>query len=150
MKVADALALKGAALVTIKPSATIAVLSQLLHEKRIGAAVVSNDGQTVEGVISERDIAYALAKHKDELHALPVSTLMTRTVFACSPTDDIAHVASTMLSRRIRHLPVVDGGRLVGMMSIRDVLNSRLDELQQQTANLRAFVNEGDRAPQDR
>jgi CBS domain-containing protein len=82
VKVADILAIKGSTVVTVQPSDTIAVLSERLREKRIGAAVVSTDGQTVEGVISERDVAYGLAVHKADLHALPVSALMTKEVIA--------------------------------------------------------------------
>lgn len=150
MKVAEILALKGSVVVTIKPSETIGTLSQLLRDKRIGAAIVSSDGQTVDGVISERDVAYGLAVHKAGLDSLLVSALMTKTVFTCSPNDDIARVASTMLSLNIRHLPVNDDNRLVGMVSMRDVLNLRLDELQRETAQLRNFVSQTDREPQDR
>jgi len=150
VKVADILALKGSAVITIKPAETVASLSQLLRERRIGAAIVSSDGQTIEGVISERDVAYGLAIHKAELHALPISALMTKTVITCSLDDDIALVASTMLSRNIRHLPVEEAKRFVGMVSMRDVLNLRLAELQQQTAQLRTLVNEVARPPQDR
>lgn len=151
VKVADILALKGSAKITIMPSETIETLSLLLRTKRIGAAVVSSDGQTIEGVISERDLAYGLAVHRADLHTLPVSALMTKTVITCTPNDDIALVASTMLSQNIRHLPVEAEKRLVGMVSIRDVLNFRVDELQQQTAQFRTFVNQmGHHAPQDR
>jgi len=150
VKVADILALKGSAVITIKPSDTVGTLSRLLREKRIGAAIVSSDGLTIEGVISERDIAYGLAIHKAELHTLPVSALMTKTVITCSLEDNIALVASTLLSRNIRHLPVEAEQRFVGMVSMRDVLNWRLNELQQQTAQLRSLVTEAGRAPQDR
>jgi len=150
VSVAEVLARKGGAIITIKPDDSIGALSQLLREKRIGAAVVSHDGVTVDGVISERDIAYGLGTHKDALHGLPVSALMTKAVISCSPRDTVGHVASTMMSRNIRHVPVVDGDRLVGMVSIRDVLNSRLVELQQQTAQLRSFVAQTSLAPQDR
>ncbi len=150
MKVADILALKGSVIITIEPSESLAALSKLLRDKRIGAAVVSSDGQTIDGVISERDIAYGLSVHRAELHTLPVSALMTKAVITCSPRDDVAKVASTMLSRNIRHIPVYDSSGLVGMVSIRDVLNVRLDELQQETAQLRSLVNQSDREPQDR
>jgi CBS domain-containing protein len=150
VNVAEILALKGSAVITIKPSETIGTLSRLLREKRIGAAIVSSDGQTIEGVISERDLAYGLAIHKADLHTLFVSALMTKTVITCCPNDDIALVASTMLSRNIRHLPVEEEKRAVGMVSIRDVLNLRLAELQQETAQLRTFVNEIGSTPQDR
>ena len=149
MKVADILAKKPALIVTIKPTDSIADLSLLLRERRIGAAVVSSDGHSVEGVISERDIAYGLAVHKGEMHTIPVATLMTRAVITCTPADSVGHVGSTMMARNIRHIPVVDGQRLVGMVSIRDVLNVRVDELQQQTAHLRTFVAQAQPA-QDR
>jgi CBS domain-containing protein len=150
VKVADILAVKGSRVVTVQPSETIATLSERLRERRIGAAVVSGDGQAIDGVISERDVAYALAVHKAALHAMPVSALMTKTVISCSPGDSVATVASTMLARSVRHLPVEEGGRLVGMISIRDVLNQRVDELQRQTNQLRAFASQTGQEPQDR
>jgi CBS domain-containing protein len=150
VNVADILAVKGPAVVTIKPSDTIAALAQRLKEKRIGAAVVSSDGVAFEGVISERDIAYGLCVHKGDLHAMPVSALMTKAVITCSPQDTVASVASTMLSRNIRHLPVEQDKRLIGVISMRDVLNTRLDELQRQASMLRAFASDADQAPQDR
>jgi CBS domain-containing protein len=150
VKVADILALKGSTVITIEPTETIAALSERLREKRIGAAIVSSDGQTVDGVISERDIAYALCVHKADLHAMPVSALMTKAVITCSANDSIAVIASTMMSRNIRHLPVKEEHRLVGMVSIRDVLNLRLDELQRETGLLRAFASHADREPHDR
>ena len=100
MRVADILARKKvSALITIKPSESAGTLSQLLKDRRIGAAIVSDDGQTIDGIISERDLAYGLATRKADLHAIAVSELMTKTVITCSPNDDIAFVASTMLSR---------------------------------------------------
>jgi CBS domain-containing protein len=150
VKVADVLAVKGSRVVTVEPSETIGTLSQRLRENRIGAAVVSRDRQTVAGMISERDIAYAVAVHKADLHTLPISALMTTTVISCVPSDSVASVASTMLARNIRHIPVQDGNRVIGMISIRDVLNVRVDELQQQTNQLRAFASQTDRDPQDR
>lgn len=150
MGVAEILARKGGAIITIKPTDSLATLSQLLRERRIGAAVVSTDGVKVEGVISERDLAYGLATHKDALHRMPVSELMTKAVITCSPRDTVGHVASTMMSRNIRHVPVVDGEKLVGMVSIRDVLNVRVEELQQQAAQLRSFVQQASAPPQDR
>lgn len=150
MKVADILARKRAAKTTIKPTETIGALSQLLHERRVGAAVVSTDGHAIDGVITERDITYGLAAHKASLHDLPVSALMTKTVITCTATDHVGLVASTMLSRNIRHIPVEENGRLIGMVSIRDVLNFRVDELQQQTAQFRTIVDQMAQPQQDR
>jgi CBS domain-containing protein len=150
VKVADILAFKGPVVITIKPSESVGALSRLLRDKRIGAAIVSDDGQTIDGVISERDVAYGLSIHRADLHTLLVSALMTKAVITCSPDDDVAKVASTMLSRNIRHIPVHDGNGLVGMVSIRDVLNVRLDELQRETAQLRSLASQTNREPQDR
>ena len=150
VKVRDVLRAKNKPIISIKPTETIGALCQLLREMRIGATAVSADGKSVDGVISERDVAYGLATHKGDLHGKRVDEMMTKTVITCGPDDRIATVASTMMSRSIRHIPVVDEGRLVGMVSIRDVLNLRVDELQQQTAHLRTFVMESERAPQDR
>ena len=150
MNVAEILAFKGALVATIKPTDTMSALSELLHQRRVGAAVVSSDGKSIDGVISERDIAYGLAVHKDALHKMKVSELMTKAVITCAPADSIGKIASTMMSRNIRHLPVEDNNRLVGIVSIRDILNHRVGELQQQTAMLQSFVAHADRVPQDR
>jgi CBS domain-containing protein len=148
VKVADILAVKGSTVVTVRASETIGALSERLREKRIGAAVVSSDGQAA---ISERDIAYGLAVHKGDLYTLPVSALMTKTVVTCAPDESVANVASKMQARNIRHIPVEDDGRLVGMISIRDVLNTRTGDLLQQTNMLRAFASQTGRDPsQDR
>lgn len=138
MKVSDILARKGASVVTIRPTDTIVTLSQLLKEKRIGAVVVSSDGNAIDGFVSERDLAYGLAAHKGDLHTMPVSAIMTKSVITCAPDDNVVKVASTMQLRNVRHVPVVDGNRAVGMISIRDVLNLRVDELQRETALLRS------------
>jgi len=145
--VADILRAKGSRVITVTPSDTIATLCECLREKRIGAAIVSSDGESIDGVITERDVAFGLAVHKGDLHGLPVSALMTKAVITCSPGDSVALVASTMLARNIRHLPVEEQGRIVGMISIRDVLNWRVSELQHQTGLLRAFVSESERNP---
>jgi CBS domain-containing protein len=150
MKVAEILASKGNLVITIKPTDTIAALSSILRENRIGAAVVSSDGQTAEGVITERDIAFGLAQHGGGMLAMPVAALMTRAVVTCSPQDDVSLVSSAMLSRNIRHIPILEGGRLAGMVSIRDVLKVQVGMLQQEAALLRGLVNETERVPQDR
>ena len=150
MKVGDILAVKGAVAITIKPTETVGALSQLLREKRIGAAIVSENGQTIDGVITERDIAYGLTIHKSGLYALPIADLMTKTVITCTASDTVGLVASTMLSRNFRHIPVVKDKNIVGMVSIRDLLNFRVNELQQETAMLHTLVNSVETVPQDR
>ncbi len=140
MRVSDVLNAKGRDVVTIKPGNTLSELSLLLRERRIGAVIVSSDGETIDGVISERDVAYALCTMGADLHAKPVGELMTKRVFTCAVHDTVGDVLATMHARNIRHVPVVADGRIAGMLSLRDVLNVRVEELQRQAAGLRSFV----------
>lgn len=137
MKVADILKTKGSAVKTVGPDETAKVFAENLRNERIGAMIVTRDGSTLEGIISERDLAYGLAAYGDGLASMRVSELMTRLVILCTPEDTIAEVMSVMTQRRIRHLPVKDGGRLVGIISIGDVLKHRLGEMQLEANVLR-------------
>ena len=130
MKVADILEIKGPSLKTIKPNETVGKLARQLQQSRVGVMVVSDDGQTIDGIISERDIAYSLADRRGELHLLPVSALMTRDVITCSPDNSLSEVVRLMAMHHIRHLPVTLGDQLIGIISIRDVLQCRLDEVE--------------------
>jgi CBS domain-containing protein len=140
MKVADILRAKGSAVKTVKPDETALELSQQLRTERIGAAIVSHDGRSIDGIISERDLAYGLAAHGSRLPTIAVSQLMTKTVIVCSPEDSITDVMKLMTQRRIRHLPVKDGDQLVGIISTGDVLKHRLGELQMEANVLRDYA----------
>jgi CBS domain-containing protein len=137
MRVADILKGKGTSVMTIKPGETIGSIAQRLRLAGVGAMVVSHDGNSLDGIISERDITYALPEHTEDLHELRVSDIMTANVITCSPQDRIADIAKTMTARRIRHIPVRDSGRLVGMISIGDVLKHRLTEIELEANVLR-------------
>ncbi len=150
MKVSDVLAAKSAVAFSIPPDRSVQALCALLKERRVGAAVVSKDGISIDGIITERDIAFALATHGAALASMPISNLMTKEVITCAPGDEPGRVASTMLSRSVRHIPVSDNGRFVGMVSIRDVLKERVAELQEQTAQLRGLAMNQETVPQDR
>jgi len=146
MRVADILKTKGTRTVmTVRPDETIEALSQRLQQAGVGAMIVSKDGHTIDGIISERDLAYALAAHAGHLHTLQVSELMTRTVITCTPDDSIAEVSKIMTMRRIRHLPVMEGGRLTGLISIGDVLKNRLSEIELEANVLRDIAIAGRR-----
>jgi CBS domain-containing protein len=140
MKVSDILQIKGSDVKTVRPDTSARELSVRLHVEQIGAMVVSRDGRSVEGIISERDLAYGLAAHGSELPTLPVSTLMTKAVVVCSPEDSIIHVMKLMTQRRIRHLPVQEGDRLIGIISIGDVLKHRVDELELEANVMRDYA----------
>ena len=131
---------KGRSVATIAPDATIREAVDLLRRKGIGAIVVSSDGAIVAGILSERDIVHALAERGTELLALPVSVLMTRHVFTCKPGDTVAELMAQMTERRIRHLPVLENGRLAGIVSIGDVVKHRVDEVEEEASSLRQFI----------
>ncbi len=131
---------KGRSVMTIAPAATVGDAVDLLREKGIGALVVSSDGATVAGILSERDVVHALADRGAGLLALQVSALMTRHVFTCQPGDSIDELMAEMTERRIRHLPVIENGRLAGIVSIGDVVKNRLDEIEAEASSLRQFI----------
>lgn len=140
MLIADILRSKGSAVKTVRSSDTAMDCARRLKAERVGAMIVSDDGTSLDGIITERDIAYALATHGTELYHAPVSALMTKTVLTCSPRDSIVDVTRTMTLRRTRHLPVKDGAKLVGIVSIGDVLKYRLEEVQLEASVLRDHV----------
>ncbi len=143
MRVADILRGKGPAVMSVKPSETIGGLAQRLRLAGVGVMIVSRDGHSLDGIISERDIAYALPTHAEDLHEMRVSDLMTNQVVTCSPQDLIADVAKIMTNRRIRHIPVKEGDRLVGVISIGDVLKHRLLEIELEANVLRDIAMAG-------
>lgn len=137
MDVDGILRAKGATVVTIRPDATIRELVQSLRDQRIGAIVVSEDGRSVQGIISERDVVRGLAEVGPRVLDAPVAELMTREVVSCSLRDTVKHLMTEMTRRRIRHLPVVADGVLCGIVSIGDVVKNRLEELETETNVLR-------------
>ena len=137
MKVESILKEKGGDVQTIRPDRDIATAVDKLRQGNVGALVVSSDGHTVEGILSERDVVRGLAKHGGAALQLAVKDLMTAKVTACGPEDSISHLMQLMTTRRIRHIPVVHEGRLAGIISIGDVVKSRLAELELETTVLR-------------
>ena len=140
MKVADILRIKGSTVKMVTPDETALEMAEKLHAAQIGAMIVSEDGTSIDGIISERDLAYGLAEHGRELPRIAVSKLMTKLVLVCSPEDSITDVMKLMTQRRIRHLPVKDGAQLVGIISIGDVLKHRLGEVQLEANVLRDYA----------
>jgi CBS domain-containing protein len=114
--------------------------ARLLHQKRIGAVVVADGDLRIVGILSERDIARGVALHGPKVHDLKVQDLMTSAVLVCSPDDSLETLMNIMTHRRVRHLPVVDDGRLVGIISIGDVVKSRLEHATMQVDSLREYV----------
>ena len=131
---------KGRAVATIRPDETVGAAVEALVSGNIGALVASQDGEAVDGIISERDIVHALARHGAALLAQTVAEVMTRSVVTCDPTESVAELMAEMTNRRIRHLPVVRDGRLCGIVSIGDVVKNRLDEIEYEARSLRSFI----------
>jgi len=137
MKVETILKAKGGHVVTVQPNATVGTAIRRLKLERIGALVVSQNGVELQGMISERDIVLGLAEHGGGLRDLQVADLMTREVRTCTPQDSIKHVMGEMTRSRVRHLPVLEHGKLVGIVSIGDVLKNRLEEVELEASVLR-------------
>jgi CBS domain-containing protein len=140
MKVSDIIQTKGSVVKTVRPEASAREVSVRLQADQIGAMVVSDDGKSIDGIVTERDLAYGLAAHGSELPTMPVSRLMTKAVLVCSPDDSITHVMKLMTQRRVRHLPVRQGAKLMGIISIGDVLKHRLDELELEANVMRDYA----------
>ncbi len=140
MKVQAMLDAKGSKVVTSRPDATIATVIHMLKLEGIGALVIGEDGEQALGIISERDIVRALAAHGGDVLRMRVAELMTRSVKTCTPDADIKDVMAEMTHSRIRHLPVVQGGKLCGIISIGDVVKNRLEELETETGFLRDYI----------
>ena len=140
MKVQAMLSAKGNEVATTLPENVISTVIRKLKLEGVGALVVSEDGDHVVGIISERDVVRGLAEHGAELLDMQVADLMTRNVKTCSPEDDLKHVMTEMTRSRIRHLPVTEEGRLCGIVSIGDVVKTRLDELETETSALRDYI----------
>jgi CBS domain-containing protein len=137
MSVAMILKAKGTHVETTRPDTTLYTAVWELKVKGIGALVVTEDGETVLGLISERDIVRGLAEHGTKLLSSSVSQLMTSPAVTCSPEESITAVMARMTRHRARHLPVVEGSRLCGIVSIGDVVKHRLDELELEANILR-------------
>ncbi|MBS0252204.1 MAG: CBS domain-containing protein [Proteobacteria bacterium] len=137
MKVSNILEVKGAEVMTVRPSDTVYDVARRLLQEKVGALVVSANGATLDGIISERDISHGVAMHGPRIGELLASDIMTREVVTCGTEDRISEVARVMTERRIRHVPVKEGEKIVGIVSIGDILKRRLDEVMLETRVLR-------------
>ena len=142
MKINDVIKAKPShEVVTIGPDATVRELIALLAEHNVGALVVSEDGERVTGIVSERDVVRRLHADAAVLES-PVSSIMTSDVRTCSGDDGVTDLMQTMTEHRIRHVPVVADGRLTGIISIGDVVKSRIGELEFERDQLDSYVHQ--------
>jgi CBS domain-containing protein len=143
MKVAEILKQKGQDVISVRPTESIETLSHRLRLARIGAMVVLGEGGALDGIISERDIVHGIAEHGARCLGLTVADLMTRRVITCTPEDSVTRISRLMTENRIRHLPVVEGAALVGVVSVGDVVKNRMDELSLEANVLRDIAIAG-------
>jgi CBS domain-containing protein len=140
MNVEAILGNQGGDVLTVLPDATILDASNILSIKIIGALVVSTDGVTALGIISERDIVNAIGARGAAVLVETVDNLMTRDIRTCALKDTMHEVLSVMTERRFRHLPVIENGKLCGIVSIGDVVKNRLDEITRETDAMREYI----------
>ncbi|MFC4947226.1 CBS domain-containing protein [Pseudonocardia sp. GCM10023141] len=140
MKIADILATKGRTVHSVLPWLTVSDTVERLGRAGVGALLVCNENEAIVGIVSERDIVRALGRHGAALLAMPVSDVMTKWVETCDPDETVAHAMARMTTGRYRHLPVVAGGRLLGMVSIGDLVKNRVREMELETGVLRDAV----------
>lgn len=142
MRIRDVLRHKGDKVITVEPTETVESLIRMLDEHHIGAMVVSTDGHSVLGIVSERDVVRRLHADGPALLELTVNDIMTSDVHTCVPTDAVDDLMRQMTEQRVRHIPVLDGDALVGIVSIGDVVKHRIDELTSERDHLEAYIQQ--------
>lgn len=141
MQVNDILTRKGNMVATISPERPVSEVVEVLREHDVGALVVSSDGSTIEGIVSERDVVRRMATTGTHTPELTVREIMSSEVLTCSPTDTLAHLMEVMTNQRTRHLPCAVDGRLCGIISIGDVVKARMTELEEETRQLHDYIS---------
>jgi CBS domain-containing protein len=140
LQISQVLRHKDGEVATIVATESVRTALAVLAERGIGALVVSSDGERVEGIVSERDIVRGLHSHGAGLLTEPVSSVMTAEVRTCSLHADVHELAQLMTDHRIRHVPVVEDGKLLGIVSIGDVVKARLDELEDERKHMVDYI----------
>jgi CBS domain-containing protein len=142
MRISDVLRGKGSNVATVDPALSVSGLVAELARHNVGAVVVVANGEVV-GIVSERDVVRQLHERGADLLNARVSDIMTSSVYTCLPTDSVDSLAATMTERRIRHMPVVVDGNLIGIVSIGDVVKSRIGELTTEREQLQSYIAQG-------
>ena len=143
MRIADVLRNKGADVATVRPEATVDELLTGLAERNIGAMVVVGSAGVIAGIVSERDVVRKLHENGPDVLALPVAQIMTSVVATCSLESSVDDLSELMTEKRVRHIPVLVDGRLAGIVSIGDVVKTRMEELKTERQQLQAYITQG-------
>ena len=140
MSVSHILGVKGRSVITGSAKETVQSIAQKLSQHRIGAVVVVDDKEAIAGIVSERDIVRALAEHGAKSMAMPVSAIMSKAVRTCKTGDNEIDLMALMTTHRIRHLPVVDSGKLAGMISIGDIVKFRIEAVEREAEEMKTYI----------
>ena len=140
MAVAQILRQKGSDVVTVSPSDGVQTIVDTLARHRIGAVVVVDNGGAIAGIVSERDVVRAMAGDAAGIRGKTAADIMTSKVMTCEPSDSEAELMQLMTENRIRHLPVVSGGRLAGMISIGDVVKLRIESIEREAEEMKTYI----------
>ena len=140
MTVSHILKAKGRDVITAAPTSSVSDIARILSERRIGAVVITGAGGRIEGIVSERDVVRHVGKDGAKALDLPVSAIMTRNVRTAREGDTEGELMALMTEHRIRHLPVVNDGRLTGMISIGDVVKNRIEAIEREAADMKAYI----------
>ena len=143
MSVSHILKQKGRDVITAKPSDTVKHVAEMLGSKRIGAVIVSSGDGKIDGIVSERDIVRAVGLEGAAALGKPISAVMTGDVRSCSDDDSETELMALMTKHRIRHLPVVTAGKLSGMISIGDVVKFRIEQIERDAEDMKAYIAGG-------
>jgi CBS domain-containing protein len=140
MAVAQILNLKGRGVVGASPGETVQGIADLLTRNRIGAVVIRDSNGKLAGIVSERDIVSAIARHGNAALSRTAAEVMTSKVTTCTPSDSEVELMTLMTEQRIRHLPVVEGGQLIGMISIGDVVKFRIESIEREAEEMKTYI----------
>jgi CBS domain-containing protein len=143
MLVSQILKQKGSAVYTCSPLETVAAAAAVLHSRRVGALIVMDEHDHVVGIVSERDVVRVIAQQGHMGLQAPVSSCMTRGVIYADPAETVADLMARMTDRRIRHLPVCQGDQLLGIVSIGDLVKSKIAESEAEAEELKAYISQG-------
>lgn len=143
MNVASILTEKGSKVVTAKPGESLLEISKVLRQHGIGSVVLSNGEGDIAGIVSERDLVRAIAEFGPDILKSPTSEYMTRKVITCRKSDTIESIMAAMTDGRFRHMPVVEDDRLIGVISIGDVVRHRIAEAEMEASAMRSYIATG-------
>jgi CBS domain-containing protein len=141
MTIASVLRVKGNTIVSVKPETPIMELVATISSRRIGAVLVLDESGGLAGIVSERDVVKALANKGPEIHSMTAGDIMTRTVMTVTPQTTINEAMEMMDRGYFRHLPVLENGELLGIISVRDVVRARIERHEEETDSLRSYIN---------